>query len=75
MNYRILQQDIHSDTGTGAALWSGYRASIQAEYNTGLATEFGPHLFREFNRKVVSLGHTGLAFIPYDAGFSFFGTP
>jgi|TARA_R110002020_G_scaffold126312_6_gene284056 hypothetical protein len=80
---RLLQAEIHSETGTTTGIWVPYRDEITGGYLTSGASgnfvDWDNHLMREYNRKVhqqVSGDNTptGLYLDPYDAGFRYTGS-
>lgn len=74
MSPRQLQQTIHSTFSANEATWENFRADCVELLNSAEnGADFRSHLIREFNRKVLSLGFSSLAFSPYDGGYRYIG--
>jgi hypothetical protein len=73
---RVLQSNIHYNTVPTSGQLSAWRTEITGLYATGGydTTEFSDHLIREYNRRSIVGGFTGLTIGPYDDGYRYIGT-
>ena len=73
-----LKGEIHSNFSTDSSTWSNFRSEVTGAYIlSGQGGEVGrQHLLREYNRKIDNLSLSGGLYLePYNAGFSYMGTP